>query len=526
MNAALYCRTSSERQRKQETIESQTRLLAEYVEKKDWKISDWYIDDGVTGTSIEARPEFTRLLEDAKEGLFGVVVVVDIDRLTRSDDILQRARIDYTLKENGIKVAVTSTGELVDLDNPSHELVHGIKSWVAKEDRKKILERMAEGRKTKSLQGKFMNNRPSFGYRKDNSGYLVIDESEAKTVREIFSLYTQECVSMNDIALRLDAKGYLRRNGARWTPARISQTIKNTIYKGELFVNRQKSGVAVDPSNWIRIEVPPIVDPDTWDAAQARALTNKTFAKRRTKKEYLLRGLLYCGECGAKLTAKTYTYGGRKPYPKYICYKREHKKRTGGCVLPSLPAKSADAVVWDLVQGLVKDPKVLKRVIGQSNQKDTRKEIAATIEDLDKRLHKIQMKKNRLVRLYIAEELEDREIELHLSEIRTAHDMVLTTKRIEEKKLAALKLGRRKVESLEKALAELRHNIDSFTFEQRQELVRLIVPGDSEHRIIAQEDRSLTVNGVIDFQAKDEVKTAVESGDLAHYSELAPPRRY
>jgi len=523
MRAALYCRVSSDSQREKQTIETQKRILADYVKAQQWEIVDWYVDDGITGTSIEARPEFTRLLREAEEGQFDVVVIVDIDRLTRSDDPRQRALIEYILRQNGIKVAVTNTGELLDFDNPNHELVHTIKTWIAKEDRKRILQRMAEGRKTKALQGKFLNSRPSFGYRKDDSSQLIIDESEAKAVREIFRLYTEQSISMNDIALRLDVQGCLRRNGARWTPGRISQTIKNPIYKGELFVNREKGGVPLDPSKWIRIEVPPIVTADTWDAAQRRALANKTFAKRRTKKEYLLRGLVYCGECGSKLTAKTYLYGGRKPYSKYLCYKREHKKRTGGCVLPSLPSKAADAVVWDLVMGLVKDPKVLKRVIGQSNQQDTRKEIAATIEDLDKRLHKVEMKKNRLIRLYLKGELEEREIELHLSEIRTAEEMLTSTKRIEEKKLAALKLGRQQVESLEKALAGLREGIDDFTFEQRQRLVRLIVPGDREHRIHANVDRSLTLNGVIDFSHD---QASEKSGDLSHYSALLPARRY
>ena len=99
--------------------------MAEYVTGKGWELFDWYVDDGVTGTSIEARPEFSRLLRDAEEGRFGVVVV-DVDRLTRSDDPRQRALIEYTLKQNGIKVAVTNTGELLDFDNPMHELIHTI----------------------------------------------------------------------------------------------------------------------------------------------------------------------------------------------------------------------------------------------------------------------------------------------------------------------------------------------------------------------------------------------------------------
>ena len=528
MIAALYCRVSTDSQREKQTIETQKRLLADYAKRKDWEVFDWYVDDGITGTSIEARPAFTKLLTDAEARKFDLILVTDTDRLTRSDDPRQRAFIEYILKENGIKVAVVNTGELLDLDNPMHELIHTIKTWIAKEDRKKILQRMAEGRKTKLLQGKFLGSRTAYGYRKNESKYLIVEESEAEVVREIFRLYTEEGISMNEIAYALDGKGYLRRNGARWIPGRISQTIKNPIYKGELFVNRQKAGAPVDPSEWIKIAVPPIVDPDTWEAAQKRALTNKTFAKRKVKKEYLLRGLLYCGECGSRLTAKTYLYGGRKPYSKYICYKREHKKRTGGCVLPSLPSKAADAVVWDLMQGLVKDPSVLKRVLLQSNQKDTRKEVEATIDDLEKKLHKNQLENDRILRLYRKGMIGDAELKRQLSEIQTAEDMILATKRIEEKKLAALKLGRQKVKSLEKALAGLRQDIDSYTFEQKQQLVRLIVPGDT-HRIVANVDKSLTVNGVIDFDQADQAmdKTASEKmSDLTHYSELAPARRY
>jgi len=122
MRAALYCRVSSDSQKEKETIATQKRLLADYVQQHGWEIHDWYVDDGFTGTSIEARPEFTRLLADAEKGRFEVVVLVDIDRLTRSDDSLQRAVIDYTLKMNGINIAVTNTGELLDLDDPNHEL--------------------------------------------------------------------------------------------------------------------------------------------------------------------------------------------------------------------------------------------------------------------------------------------------------------------------------------------------------------------------------------------------------------------
>jgi len=318
MIAALYCRVSSESQREKQTIETQKRILADYAKREGWEIFDWYVDDGVTGTSIEARPAFTRLLRDAEARRFDLIAVTDTDRLTRSDDERERALIQYTLKENGVKVAVTSTGELLDLSNPMHGLIHEIKGFFAGWDRQKLLQRMAEGRKTKLLQGKFLGSRTTFGYRKDKSGNLIIDESEAGVVREIFRLYTDDGISMNNLAYALDGKGYLRRDGSRWTPAKIHRTIKSTIYKGELYLNREKARKPLPKSEWIKIEVPAIIDSEIWNVAQERAKTNKIFAKRRLKNLYLLRGVIYCGECGSKMTSRTYFYGGTKPEPLHL----------------------------------------------------------------------------------------------------------------------------------------------------------------------------------------------------------------
>ena len=188
MIAALYCRVSTDSQRERQTIETQKRILAGYVELNGWEVFDWYVDDGITGTSIEDRPAFTKLLRDVEDRKFDLLAVTDTDRLTRSDDPRQRALIEYILKENGIKVAVANTGELLDLDNPMHELIHTIKTWMAKEDRKKILQRTIQGKKTKILQGKHLF-KPPYGYRKSKDGTLLIEQSEAKTIRDLFSSY-------------------------------------------------------------------------------------------------------------------------------------------------------------------------------------------------------------------------------------------------------------------------------------------------------------------------------------------------
>lgn len=467
MLVATYCRVSTESQRDKQTIQTQKRILADFVKAKGWEIFDSYCDDGFSGTSIEGRPAFSQLLRDADQ--FDVVAVTDADRLTRSDDPRQRAFIEYTLKEANVKLAVASTGELLDPKNAMHELIHSIKTWIAKEDRKKLLQRMAEGRKTKTLQGRFLHV-PPYGYKKAK-GFLCKDEAESEIVREIFSLYT---AGDNTVAISssLTQRGYCRRRGGQWCPARVAEVIRNSAYKGEY------------QSKWGVINCPAIVNPATWKAAQQRLVVNTTNSRRNTQREYLVRGLIYC-DCGSKMTAKTHN----RKYPYYFCYK--------GCK-PYLRADRVDEEVWGLVSSLVKDPTILKQVIlsePPEKEDDVRKEI----ERLDKKLGAKQRERGQILRLFRKSLIQEKDVEQQLAEIKTAEEMISRTKEIEGRKLVSIGGERAKLQDLESALRSIRGDIASYTFSQRRELVRLIVPGDKMHNIIAKPGRTLILNGIIDF---------------------------
>jgi len=485
---AAYCRVSTDSQREKQTIETQKRLLADYAKREGWEIFDWYIDDGITGTSIEARPEFTRLLRDAEDCKFDVLAVTDTDRLTRSDDPRQRAFIEYILKENGIKVAVVNTGELLDLDNPMQELIHTIMTWIAKEDRKKILQRTIQGKKTKILQGKHLF-KPPYGYRKSEDGALLIEEAEAKTIRRLFSCYLTG-KSMYHVAQELNAEGLYRRAGIRWTAGQISALLKNTLYKGEF------------RCKWGSFAVPPIVDEQTWQAARQQAVSNTSFAKRKTKKDYLLRSLMYCGCCGFRMIART-CYPNEKPYGYYRCVRKDRKSAV--CPMPTVGAKKADAVVWELIENLITQPDVLNRVLNaEQSDKKSEPAIRTELERLDRKLKAKQHEKSQILRLYRKGLISEADLEEQLQEIKTAEEMFLATRALEEGKLASFHMEKRKIQDLESALGRLRKDIDKFSFPQKRELLRLIVPGDKIHRIIANPDKSLDVNGVIDFKRLSE----------------------
>jgi len=488
MLAALYCRVSTDSQRERQTIETQKRLLADYAKREGWEIFDWYVDDGITGTSIEARTAFTKLLRDAEARKFDLLLVTDTDRLTRSDDPRQRAFIEFVLKDNGIKIAVANTGELLNLDDPMHELFHYIKSWYAKEDRKKILQKTLQGKKTKILQGKHLFKTP-YGYRKSEDGTLLIEESEAKIIRRIYSCYLKG-KSMYNAAEEMNAEGLFRRGRFRWTAGQISPLLKNTLYKGEF------------RCKWGSFPVPSIVDEQTWQAARQQAISNTSFAKRRTKRDYLLRSIMYCGYCGYRMVAKT-SYPSGKPFGYYKCSRKD--KKTTLCPMPSISVKKADLVVWGLVESLITQPDVLNRVLrAERSDQESEAAIRNELERLDRKLKARQHEKSQILRLYRKELISEADLEEQLKEIKTAEEIILATREVEDSKLAFFNTEKRKIQDLESALGRLRKNIDKFSFAQKRELIRLIVPGDKVHRIIANPDKSLDVNGVIDFKRLSE----------------------
>jgi len=329
-------------------------------------------------------------------------------------------------------------------------------------------------------------------------GTLHLEESEAEVIRKIFDLYT-EGTNTVEIAKALAEQGCFRRKGGRWCPSRVAETIRNPFYKGEY------------QSKWGTIKVIPIVNESTWSYAQQRVKKNTTNSRRRTQREYLVRGLIYCGQCGSRMTAKTHN----KKYSYYFC--------NSGHSTSYLQAKKVDKLVWDLVSDLVQKPKVLRQVILNSQpdsnmEHDIHKEIAR----LENKLKSKRREKSQILRLYRRSLIQEEDVEQQLQEIKTAEEMITRTKQIEESRLTLINSQKTKLQDLESGLAGLREKISCYTFEQKRELVRLLVPGDRTHRIIADPE-FLTVYGVIDFQNLSEVQLPPTGTDF--HSGYTPVRK-
>ena len=159
---AIYARVSSDKQREERTIESQLDELPKYAKKCGYKVAETYVDDGISGTTIQDRPAFSQLLDDCTKGLFQAILVIEHNRITRSDNPEEVGKISRIFMENDIKIISPAEG-ILDLKHPPDELVAWIKTWIAKEERQELRRKLARGKRYKLEKGYWLGPAP-FGY--------------------------------------------------------------------------------------------------------------------------------------------------------------------------------------------------------------------------------------------------------------------------------------------------------------------------------------------------------------------------
>jgi site-specific DNA recombinase len=302
LRAVTYARVSSDGQRERETIESQRVELRAFVaQHDDWKVIEAIEDDGLSGETIDGRPGFLRVLALAKAKAFDVLVISKLDRLTRSSNQVEAAHIGRTLKLAGVRLAMPGISGLLDLANPTEDLMSSMLMLFASFDKSQILRNTYGGRatKVKSNDGKNSGFVP-FGYRwvpfedgRGKRGRYELIASEAAIIRTMVAM----CLDgLGAVAIRdqLEArKLWARKHGNNktglWTEINIKRILKSTTIKGEM---RALGGKHFIP-------VPAVIDDETWRRVQ-NAFASRTRARQPSadRTDALLAGRLVCGVCG------------------------------------------------------------------------------------------------------------------------------------------------------------------------------------------------------------------------------------
>jgi site-specific DNA recombinase len=486
----LYARVSTEEQTKRYSLPTQLEACRKYAEDKGYSVVREFTD-AHTGTELD-RPGLNELYQFLDTSKVHSMIVYDIDRLSRQ--VNNQAIIEMDMAKYGNQIEYVLGGYT---DSPEGELMKIIKSGIAQYENRQRTERSRRGKLGKAKAGYIVcpAGRAPFGYDylyEDHKGSFVVNKAQARTVRQMYSWLIDDGLSSYAIAKKLWEEGiltkgdfsdvvYKKTERAEWSPSTIRKMISNPVYKGEWYYNKTRARRTngkyikkdVPKSEWILVKVPAMIDEDFWQRAQLCLAQNRQRAMRNTKKQYLLRSLVFC-PCGRRWTA-IYKSHLKRAY--YRCPTNEAEHWRKRCEYNfSIRQEVLEQAVWDTVKDQLLDRSTLKEEIQrQRNESSTENErkikradaIEAAIAEVDKKL-------GMLLDAYLNGGFAKAVIDQRKNELMIQRDdLEKEAQRIQDELKSAIITEDEESELLAFA-EEIRGRLENPTFEQKRRVLELL----------------------------------------------------
>ena len=363
---AVYCRVDrgGNSEMRRDALEMQKRKLEHYAAEKGLPISGYYEDDGWSGTNFD-RPGFRRMTADIEAKKVNMVITKDLSRLGRDyimtghymERYFPEHRVRYISLLDGIDTGVDSTANDI---TPFRAIMNDM---YAKDISKKI----KSVKRDKQRKGQFIGGKPVYGYKMHptEKNKIVIDEEVAPIVRRIFALALSG-MSCRNIAALLNQEGvptpatYANLPVAKpgpytglWSSERISDMLQNETYIGNMVQGRSvkisyksKRCLKQDPANWVVVEGTheALVDVETF--RKVRMLVNSRKHTRSRTYDFLLKGLIFCHECGYPLAVLNRKNARGEDVLYFVCRTYQRFTKAGACTCHSIKEKTVtDAVI-------------------------------------------------------------------------------------------------------------------------------------------------------------------------------------
>ena len=353
MRAAIYARYSAGPRQTDQSIEGQVRVNTEFCNKKGLTIVGEYCDRHISGKT-DARPEFQRLIADAKLGKFDCVVVYKTDRFARNK--YDSAIYKRELKRCGVQIFYSA--ETIP-EGPEGIILESLMEGLAEYYSVELAQKIRRGMHESALKAQTTGSGRPLGYKVDKNKRFVIDPEGAEAVRIVFSKFN-EGASSAEICQYLNERGFRTVQGNDFNKNSINRIIKNRKYIGEY---RFQDVVIKDG-------MPRIVSDDVFNLAQREMEKRKRHRTPKSPKaEYLLSGKLFCGTCKSAMQGISGTGKSGQKWYYYVCPNNRAKT---GCKKKRVPRNQIEALVVDLT---------IKYIL----QEDTLAEIARRLFEYNER---------------------------------------------------------------------------------------------------------------------------------------------
>ena len=379
---AIYGRVSTEHEAQLSALENQLQWYDDQVKyHPNWSVCERYIDEGITGTQAKKRPAFLRMIEDARNGKFDLIVTREVCRFARN--VVDTLVVTRELK--GIGVEVFFIDDNIWTMDGDGELRLSLMATLAQEESRKTSERVKAGQKISRDNGVLYGNGNILGYDRVGDTY-VINEEQAETVRIIFDLYLQGYGSMRIAKMLTEQKRKTASGIVKWNVSNIMRAIKNATYTGTKCYNKSRSNNFLEQKRinnldmstyeYVEGDFPAIVSQEVWDKAQkiresrvkpSLVSTTKTTHSKRDSKDIWV-NKLRCS-CGSSFRKdKWHTKLDGKISYGYQCYNQinngNKKKREalgldteGYCDIRMITDWKLDFMAKELLEHLWQDRK-------------------------------------------------------------------------------------------------------------------------------------------------------------------------
>lgn len=339
LRVAAYCRVSTKQEEQLNSYEVQKKYYIDKINSNaEWELVGIFADKGITGTSVNKRDEFNKMIKLCKRNKIDMIIVKSISRFARNTvDCLHYTRM---LKQLGIDVYFEEQG--IHSIKPDAEFYISIYGTIAQSESENISANVKWGKLQSAKEGKVVFSYKNFlGYRKGDDGKPEIVSEEAEIVKMIYERFFAGD-SLKTIAEKLQKERKSSPTGkSEWSTTTIRSILSNEKYKGDAIINKTftvdcltkevRKNNGERPKYYVENSHPAIIDAETFGRAQeemARRTGKRKVKQTGTKTEqgkysskYALTELLICGECRTPYRRCTWTARGQKKVV-WRCIKR------------------------------------------------------------------------------------------------------------------------------------------------------------------------------------------------------------
>ena len=417
-----YARVSTDHLEQKKSLQNQVEHFEQYIkENPNWTYVKGYVDDGITGTSDVKRDNFMKMIEDARSGIFDLIITKEISRFSRNT----LDSIKYTRELLSYGVAVLFVNDNINTAMPDSELRLTIMASMAQDEIRRLSERVKFGMNRAIERGEILGNDLLYGYKKDkDTGVLNIIEEEAKVVRRIYELYAVEELTLSKIVKTLNSEGLKTCQGKKWCISTISRMIENPKYKGyycarksEIVDYMTKKIKYFEKDDWVIYEdktrIPPIIDEDLWNRANNRLISRKkAFSERKEdksiyKNRYLYSAKIFCGQHNTVFHRREFRKN--KKDITWVC-SEYLKNGKSTCDSPNIRESELDEIFKDLISKLQIDSnEVIDTLMNYYKHLEIDTGIDEEINIREKEINNLYAKKDKLLELSLQGSLSNTE---------------------------------------------------------------------------------------------------------------------